>query len=260
METAEERRQHADRQVVRAKEFLAREALFDAIDALRRAVLLYAAADRQEQPSSVRIRVEACRLLGDCLAEAGEFPEAAAVYQEAIDLYQQDAGADSEPQQRICAQKLLAVLNSLRSRQRDRLYLLIVRHERNQRLLALDEATEAAQAEVAIRIGRIFQRRERPTEAISRFQEALGLLGRAEPTSETRLATAECLHAIATMLLYDFGDLAAAADSYRRAIALYVEHEPFVHGRQQACGICRRALADIERRLGSIRSLDAGEE
>ncbi|HZO88918.1 MAG TPA: hypothetical protein VFB38_11325 [Chthonomonadaceae bacterium] len=235
-------------------------ALSDAITSLRRAVLLYAADDEaqtgpertpQERCAYRRARADACQRYADCLTEAGEHPEAANIYQEAADLYALVGDEAAQQQARVCAQKILAGVAQLRSRPHDRLYLLIAHYERRQRQLALSAGTEQAQAECARHIARVFHRRERPQEALERYQEALALYARVPQTEEVGLACAECHHRMANLLHYYLDALEAAAQSYREAIALYAAYGlPTYSGDRM---ICLRAVQEIERHLDAAR-------
>jgi tetratricopeptide (TPR) repeat protein len=232
-------------------------------------VLLYAAADGAEtecDPAEIapyrRERADACQRCGDYLTETGEHPEAATVYQEAADLYGQMAGKEAAQEAHACALKILAGVEALRAHPQARLYLLIAQYERQQRQLTLQADTEQAQAECAVRIAQVFQRRERPQEALRRFEEALSLYACAVPqTPEILLACAECHHRMATLLYYHRNDLPAAASHYREAITLYTAHEPPYYGVQSSRQLCARALQEIERRLRSASCpSDAVEE
>jgi tetratricopeptide (TPR) repeat protein len=267
MTLAERQREQAAQCTAEALQRHAEGALPDAIAAMRHAVLLYAAADSAETESATastdaaayrRIRADVCQRCGDFLTESGQHPEAAMLYQEAADLYGQWGGAEAAQEAHACAQKILAAVEALRARPQERLYLLIAQHERQQRQLALTPSSEQAQAECAVRIAQVFQRRERPQEAVERFREALTLYARAPQTPEVQLARAECHHRIATLLYYDLNDLPAAAAHYRKAIPLYTAHEPPYYGVQSSRQMCARALAEIERRLGSA-NISSGE-
>jgi tetratricopeptide (TPR) repeat protein len=262
MTTQNPRREQAARCVEEAIRQHESGALPEAIASLRQAVLLYAAADNAEAEEETaesrmtrRARADACQRCGDYLTEAEEHPEAATVYQEAADLYGRLDGAESEREAHACACKILAGVAALSARPNDRLYLLIAHHERQQRQLALEPGTEQAQAECAVRIARVFDRRERPHEALPRFREALALYARAPQEPEVLLACAECQHRIATLLYYVFNDFSEAAASYRRAIALYTDHEPFAFGEQPSRALCARMLEEVEHRLRSARYL-----
>ncbi len=259
--TEHQQREQAARHVAEGERLHAARALPEAIDALRHAVLLYAAADggaaeeaeAPEHTAQRRLRADACQRCADYLTEAGEHPEAATLYQEAADLYGQLEGAEAAQESHSCARKILAGVAALNARPQDRLYLLIAHYERQQRQLTLEPGTETAQAECAVRIARVFERRERPQEALPRYREALALYARAPQEPEVLLARAECHHRIATLLYYDFADLPGAAACYRQAIALYADHEPLSYGEQPSRALCTRALAEIERRLRSAR-------
>jgi tetratricopeptide (TPR) repeat protein len=227
-------------------------ALAEAIAAQRQAVLLYAAAEQaagpEQTPSVLRLaRANACQRCGDFLTEAEQFPEAANVYQEAVDLYTQLDGEPAEQEARACAQKIVANVTALRARPQERLYLLIRHYERHQQQLALEPGSEAAQAEISMRVARIFQRRERPVEALERYAEALTLYSRAPLVAETGLARAECHHRIATLLNFTLRQWTAAARHYREAIALYAAYEPAARGKQLGREMCELALGEIER-------------
>ncbi len=216
-----------------------------ALSQLRQAVLLFA-SEASSDPAQIRTRADACQFYGDCLTEREEHPEAANVYQEAADLYALLKTPEGEAQAQVCARKILAGVAALRSRPHERLYLLIAQYERKQQQLALQPGTEREQAEQVTHIARIFQRRDRPQEAVARYREALQLYARAVPTQETLLADAECHHRIAGLLVRFLNDPPAAARHYREAIALYAANEPVVHGRQASHDLCVRALRELE--------------
>lgn len=230
--------------------------LLQAVTAQRQSVLFYTAAEnalRQLESNSARADLDlrrahaaACREFGDLLTEVESYPEAAKIYQEATDLYSQIGDAESETEARACARKVLASVAALRAHPQERLYLLIAHYERQQRQLEIEAGTEAQQADCCVRMARVFQRRERPQEAVPRYLEALRLYSQAEPTEEILLACAECHHRIATLQSLYLNDLPAAAQHYRTAIALYSEHEPIVYGEQSARALCEQALSEIE--------------
>ncbi|HZT42453.1 MAG TPA: hypothetical protein VFA07_09685 [Chthonomonadaceae bacterium] len=232
-------------------------ALQEALASIRRAVLLYAAADttaalEEGDPAAIpmwRVRAAACRLCGDYLVEAGQYPEAARVYQEAIDLYQQIGDPEADQEARTCAHQVVEIVDALRDHPQERLYLLIAHYERQQQQIALEPGTERLQAEYSVQIARVFERRERFSEALDRYREALDLYARAEPIPETLLGCAECHHRMAAILSYSGRDLPAAAEHYREAISLYALHEPRVFGVQASHAFCVRALNETLRRL-----------
>ena len=214
---------------------------------LRRAVLLYAAADAMREDSTeigplTRARADLCRLFADRLVSAQHHAEAATIYQEATDLY-----GLLEPDAKYlagdCARRLLECISAVRDEPRERLQLLIARYERSQQQLALDPGTEAQQAECCIHIARIFQRREMPEESVVRYKEALELLSAATVSPEMLLARAECNHRIASLLVGPLNDPSSAVRHYRSAIELYRESEPFLYGFQQSLELCKAALA-----------------
>jgi len=159
------------------------------------AVLLFAAADfeyetPEEATPLTRPRADACRRYAEALADAGRHAQAANIYQEATDLYGLLGDAESQDRARECARNLLASLAALRAQPSDRLQLLIAQYERKQQQLALTLGTEMEQAECAIHVARIYQRRDRPAESVDRYYEALDLLGQIEPTTESEMARA----------------------------------------------------------------------
>ena len=212
---------------------------------LRQAVLLYA-SEIAKSPLHRENRADACQFYADCLTEREEHAEAANVYQEAVDLYSLLDTPRGEAQAQLCARKILAGVAALRSRPHERLYLLIAHYERQQQQLSLQKDTEREQAALVVHIARIFQRRERYQEAVTRYREALQLYLLAAQTQETLLDCAECLHRIANLLDRYLNDPAAAIRHYREAIALYAAHEPVVHGRQAGRDLCVRALRLLE--------------
>src|SRR5438874_1763832 len=121
-------------------------ALPEAVVAMRHGVLLYAAAGEETDAARRRARADACRLCGDYLTEAQEYPEAANIYQEATDLYALGGTEEAERQAHYCARKILENVEALRARPSERLYLLIAHYERQQRQLTLEAGTEAQQA------------------------------------------------------------------------------------------------------------------
>src|SRR5205807_1056569 len=94
---------------------------------------------------------------------------------EAADVYARVGGSEAEREARVCAHKIMDVIAALRAHPQDRLFLLIARYERQMQQLALEADTQERQAECAVHIARIFQRRERPQAAVARYEEALAL-------------------------------------------------------------------------------------
>jgi len=251
--------EQAARCVAEAQRLHAQGAQQAALERARRAVLLYAAADTIPHPENAppeavslwRLRAAACRLCGDYLVEAGHVPEAAAVYQEAVDLYHRIGDPQAQQEARACAHQVVEMVDSLREQPQTRLYLLIAHYERRQRQVALDPGTEQIQAELSVQIARVFERRERYAEAIERYREALELYARAEQTPEVLLGCAECHHRLATVLSISRRGLPEAAEHYRQAISLYTLHEPSVFGVQSSRAYCQRALQETLRRLAA---------
>ena len=220
----------------------------EAIPLQRRGALQYALAMRDiEAPATEAwwARAEACRVLGGYLAEAEAYPEAAIYYQEATDCYVAIDSEEAEIAARDCAARALAATKALQARPEQRLYLLTTRYERQIQLLALESDTEAQQAACWVHIARIFQRRDRPEEAISHYREALRLYG-LTPQEETGLAQAECHHRIAGLYATVLDDPAHARVAYREAIALYAVYEPNMDGEQVALALCLHALEQQE--------------
>lgn len=219
-----------------------------AIDLMRDAVIMYAAADSAAaQPSDERTRARsvACRLCGDFLAESERYAEASKIYQEAVDQYSLQQSEEAEVESRRCAHKLLDCIAMLRARPFERLNLLIARYEHLQRQYAAQPAHEMQEAECAAHIARILARRDRPDEAVTRYREALEILGRAEMDPGVYMAIAESNHRLGGLLAYRLNEPAEALLHYRKAIVLYAEYEPYVYGMQQAREMCERAIKEL---------------
>jgi tetratricopeptide (TPR) repeat protein len=258
MAPLDQQRQEAERLAEEADRLRANGSKQEAIAALRRAMLLYAELDRlakagdHDSPLPHCLRARICERCADWLAEAEQHAEAANIYQEASDLYGLSGGREAEEGAHRCAHKVLTCVAALRSRPHDRLYLLIAHYERQLRQLALQPGAEEAQADCCFHIAGIFQRRDRPQEAVARYQEALSLYALAPQTQTVLLACAECHHLMAGLMANTLGDLPGAARHYREAVALYTAHEPLTYGVQMSRGICVNALADVERRLEGL--------
>ncbi|MCW3055371.1 MAG: hypothetical protein JWN14_4541 [Chthonomonadales bacterium] len=220
----------------------------EAITLQRRGALQHALAMRDSELPAAETwwaRANACRVLGDYLAEAHAYPEAATYYQEATDCYAPIDSEEAEIAARDCAARALAAARALQARPEQRLYLLTVRYERQIQQLALESDTEAQQAACWVHIARIFQRRDRPEEAIAHYREALRLYALA-PKDETGLAQAECHHRIAGLYATALDDPDQAILAYREAIALYAVYEPRLDGEQAALALCVHALEQLE--------------
>ena len=220
----------------------------EAITLQRRGALQYALAMRDvELPAAEAwwARADACRVLGDYLAEAEAYPEAATYYQEATDCYTAIDSEEAEIASRDCAVRALAAARALHAIPEQRLYLLTVRYERQIQQLALESDTEAQQAACWVHIARIFQRRDRPEEAVMHYREALRLYA-LTPQDETGLAQAECHQRIGELYANALDDPAQAILAYRKAIALYLVYEPQVDGEQAALALCVHALHQLE--------------
>ncbi len=234
-----------------ARAFQAAGRAEEALGALRRAVLLYAAADTEreipETPGPLTLsRAEACRNFGAALAAEGRHAEAANVLQEATDLYGLLEAPEAQDLARECAHRVLECVAALKADPKERLHLLVAHYERAQEQLTLEAGSEVRQAEARMHIARIYQRRERPADSVASYREALDLLGRAEGSADIALARAECHHRIATLLADVLADPAEAVRHYRSAIKLYQPYEPIVYGFQQSLELCRAALARTE--------------
>jgi tetratricopeptide (TPR) repeat protein len=243
-----------------AREFERAGRAADFLDAMHSAVLCFAAADSErEAPDEAgpltRPRAEACRRYAEALAADGHHAQAANIYQEATDLYGLLGDPQSQELASDCAKKLLASLAALRSGAGDRLQLLIARYERQQQQLALTPGSELQQAECAIHIARIYQRRDRPAESADRYRDALELLNRIEPAPESERVRAECHHRIATLFAERLDEPFEAIRYYQTAIDLYELHEVPVYGVQNSCEFCRSALARLKE---SLRQQDNG--
>jgi hypothetical protein len=232
------------------------------LDALRRAVLLYAAADAEDHaPDEVgpltRPRADTCRLFADALVAAGRHAEAANIYQVATDLYGQIGGPDELRLAQQCARLLLESVQALRARPHERLQLLVAHYERIQQQLALEPGTEARQADCLIHIARMYQRRDRPADSASRYRDALALLSRCDSDEEIEMARAECHHRLGNLLAISLHEPAGAIGHYEAATEIYRTHEPFVYGFQQSLELCRAALA---RARAALPPLEGGRD
>ncbi len=237
-------REQAEQNVREARILYENDQREEAITLQRRGALQYATAMRDEEepaPEAWRIRALACRDLGDYLTAVEAYSEAATYYQEATDCYTAIGSEEGEIAARDCAARVLSVVAALRARPEERLHLLTARYERQRQQLALEPATEALQAECCAHIARIFQRRDRPDEAIAHYLEALRLYA-LTPQDENGLACAECHHRLAGLYVAALDEPEQAAGHYGEAIALYTAYEPVVHGEQTALALCLRAL------------------
>lgn len=220
-----------------------------AINLMREAAVLFAAADSaaaHESDTRVQSRAMACRLCGDYLSEGEQYAEAANIYQEAVDQYSRLSSEEAEVEARRCARKLLDCIAMLRARPHDRLNLLIAQYEHRQRQYAAQPGHERQQAECAAHIGRILARGERYELSVERYREAIELFRQADLEPRVYMAVAECNHWIAGLFAYRLNDTAQALHHYRKALALYAEHEPYVYGKQEARELCSRAIQEME--------------
>ena len=225
--------------------------LESAIELMREAVVLFAAADSaaaKESDARVLSRAIACRMCGDFLSEGEQYAESANIYQQAVDQYSRLHGEEAEVASRRCAGKLLECISMLRARPFERLNLLIARYEHMQRQFAAQPSHERQQADCAEHIARILARRERYEPSLSRYQEAIGLFTMAGEVPEVSLAIAECHHRMAGLLAHRLNDKPQAMMHYREAIALYALHEPYTYGKQEARALCEQAMRELGQR------------
>ncbi len=242
-----------------ARKLVQAERLDQALPLWQRAVLHYTEAHRMAEEmegasaSLTRNRAAVCYQYGEVLFHAGQYPEAAVIFQEAADLY----GLLSSPADRKaaqeCARQALAGVTALRDRPQDRLYLLTARYERQRQQLAMQPDTWAQQGECCLHIAQIFLRRGRDEEAYARFEETIGLYQQAEQTPTTQLAQAECHHRLGNLLanvLIDAPErIPQAIAHYEQALALYAANDLTEHGAQESRLLCAHALRDLKRRV-----------
>jgi tetratricopeptide (TPR) repeat protein len=103
------------------------------------------------------------------------------------------------------------------------------------------------QAELQFKVGTVLQRRDRFELAVERYRQSLTLYGQVE---ESELHQAACHHRIADLYHHELQDSGQARIHYRRAIALYAEHEPPSEGEQMNRVLCEWHLQEIERAAG----------
>lgn len=235
----------------------------EAIALLRQAVLLYAEMDSPKTtylflPNLREERALACETCADYLVEAERLPEAANLYQEAIDVYQTLNNHAAKAEQ--CARKAVAAINILRARPEERLQLLIARHERNRQQLAMQANTEEAQARILMEVGQICVRRERYAQARESYEEALRLLLVVAPAAlPIRLLKGECHHQLGNLAFYRFQDLPCAEKRYRAALENFEKCEGFEEY-ERAAKNCHFALSDVMALLGGVASAPFASE
>ena len=222
-----------------------------AVNTMRSAVVLYAAADAAASPdSSLRTleRSAACRFLGDLLLQIERFAEAANIYQQAIDQFARIDSEEAEASSRYCAGRILDCITNLRSRPTERLELLIERYELQLKLLATRSGTEREQAECSTHMARIYQRRARYPQAVAKYLEALRMYDRVERNQTVSVAIAECHHRLGNLFALRLDEAKQAIPHLKEAIALYAENEEVIYGEKQALNLCMRTLTGLEER------------
>ena len=223
--------------------------LDSAVELVREAVVLYAAADSaafEENAKRTLARADVCRICGAYLAEQEQYAEAANIYQQAVDQYSRLNSEEAEESARRCAGKLLECIELLKARPYDRLNLLIAQYEQRQRVFAAQPGHVVQEAECAAHIARILQRRERYEQSLLRYREALELYKKTSQEPEVQLAIAECHHRMGGLLAYRLSDRMQARRHFAEAVRIYAQHEPFVYGVQESRALCERALAELE--------------
>lgn len=230
--------------------------LSEAIVLLRHSVLLYAEMDTPQKAYLFipNLRVErglACETCADYLVEAEQYPEAASLFQEAVNVYQSTGNPAVKVED--CARKAVAAINALRLHPEERLQLLIARHERQRQQLALRENTEMEQASILIQIGQICVRRERYPQAHESYEEALRLLLMVSPRSLSLLYTqGVCHHQLGNLAFYRFKDFLSAEAHYRTALTDFEPCQELEEYDATAADMCRYTLAEVVARIESI--------
>ncbi len=225
-------RQHSDR--------------VDEAEALRRSVAHLALAEIEGE--ALRGRAAASHRLADLLAEDGIWPEAMQAYQEAADAYGLLPNYGSEAAE--CARRIRDGVRALRSRPYDRLYLLTARYEREIRSLEVQADTEKERGDRAFHIAEILHRRERHLEAVSRYEEALGLYAQAV---ETELEQAHCCKKLGDLFFGPLEDDVRAFSCYRRAERLFDLMEFLPELDERSRYECTRRIRDLATDLSDIR-------
>lgn len=225
--------------LARARAAQAEGNLAAAIECLRHAASLFASIEEPDV-DDLMARGAACRDLGEILSRCGRAPEAMQAYQEACDAFEQAPGAEEDA--RRCARLVVTGVREIWREPQQRLYLLIARHERDQRQAAEEPGSEGRQADIALRIGAIFERRDRPEEAIPRYREALFLYERAP---DGRFGMARCHHRLGGLYIDTGRDRGDAISHLSSAARLYEEllvTDPEVGAPLEAC---RRLIAAL---------------
>lgn len=191
-----------------------------------------------------RAHAEDCRLLAGLLLRLGRRAEAAQALQEATDAFR--GLPDGAAEAGCCTREVLAVIRSMWEHPHERLYLLIARHDRELRRLAMAPDTELERARIAFRVGTILQRRDRFVEAAVRYRSALELYRRVEGAG---LSVAECHLRIGGLCHHELKIQGEARRHYLAAAALYAECAPQSEDARMNHALC----------LDLLRGLDPGE-
>lgn len=222
----------------------------DAIQLMRMVVLLYAELDTEEIAFRQRAGIRkshaiACELCADLLMEQEQYPEAATLFQEAVDGFGSLTDSISLQKAEDCAHKTVLAINSLRAKPHERLQLLIAHHERKLQQLRLHGGTSIEQAKVQFQIAQIFLRRERYPDSRTRFALALSLFENGNPDAQNALNRAECQHQLGNLALYRFEERHSAYSHYEQALQLYQEASVLDEFDASAPALCRLALKEI---------------
>ncbi len=219
---------------------------------LGKAVLIYAVTEDRLQAEGIpldplfhRQRAELCLEYGSSLLKSGRCQQAAFALQDATDIFLEFEDVESKLQATECARLVLQSLAALNSVPWKRLDLLIVKYERKREQLALFAGSEAEQAAICAQIARIFQRRDRYSDAIERYLQAVNLYSQAEQSDENSLRLAECHQRLASVYEVGVCDPALAAIHYAAAIKLFQKYEKKIQGSQLSLGVCQDGLERV---------------
>jgi tetratricopeptide (TPR) repeat protein len=182
-----------------------------------------------------------CARLGDILENADRLPESIQAYQEATDAF--GKLSDSSGKAEYYARKVVSGVTELWKRPSERLNLLVVKLENEQRHLTAASAAPNEIAEVGIKIATILHRRDRFHEAATKYLEAISLL-RTSEAAEFRLAEMELR--LAGLYQYELNDPRRSIEHYRKALELFAKFEPISEGEQMNRKLCEDLLAQAE--------------
>ncbi len=223
----------------------------DAVTLMRQVVLHYADFETTGVPllrSNIihKKRAFACEQCADMLMEREEYPEAASLYQEAVDVFGSLQDSESMQHAGECAHKTVVAINSLRAKPQDRLKLLIAHYERKLQQLRIQSGTALEQAQVHVEVAKIYMRRERYTESRVSYKTALHLFEFGNSDSENVLRCAECHHQLGNLARYRFHEMEEAIAHYERAIPLYDAVTSLETYDPSSRAMCQLALKEIE--------------